>query len=376
MFEMKSCLFFYMLLFAVCTATLQSSQPEKNDQESPDIKRIDMIIASAQQVLNKSESMKETNGSNLFSRKLNNGPNNDSQNPGEFTEEEINAQKSKTQEMVSDLIQITNLVESEFGLDRKINKCLLIKQSMEFLPAFKPVNTGFMSLFTFNKGKMPRTFRTVGMNLLEKLDILSNDLQPLESQTLLEKLREKKKKLYDMFIRKNAVFSSDKSVSELKKKMKSLKKLRKEIIGDKREMAMFRNDKMASEVDLERNKEEILSRNKIKTEKNSPKKDGEALLNKFLAEKYLLVNELEKIKLIEVVSDVSCLDYELIVKYKCEEFIIVLKKSLAASKSNKVRKETINKLQVFHQSLNPQSQDFKTFNKDVENIIKKDFHLV
>ena len=130
-----------------------------------------------------------------------------------------------TGERISYLKNLGIVFNDQFQMKETDQICLLIRSHMELLPVLDPVDSSLLKIFKSNNGKMPKSFRTIALNLMKEVDLLMNKFQPLEDSNNIIKLLWKMKSNYFQNYLKDISLTQNKDdgkFTELKNQLKTL----------------------------------------------------------------------------------------------------------------------------------------------------------
>lgn len=145
-----------------------------------------------------------------------------------------------TLEFHQNFVQTTMQTLDKIGSFQPLEKkCWLLQRGLEVLPGYDPVDNSFLSIFKSNAGKMPKSFRSLTLDIVMQHALLNpkdnNSIEILKTVTQLRKL---KNKYNDKFIRNNsrAARISETEIAEITEKLNKLAE-KKTSIDDRLETA-------------------------------------------------------------------------------------------------------------------------------------------
>ena len=106
------------------------------------------------------------------------------------TRKQIAEKNKKMENMIYEM-------EKKFFYVRPETVCMVMRSYISVFPSFSPMRTGFKSIFYDNSGSMPKSFRTIGIDVVEAISPLINEVA---GPFLVYDLRKELSFFYDNFI--------------------------------------------------------------------------------------------------------------------------------------------------------------------------------
>lgn len=201
--------------------------------------------------------------------------------------------------------------------------CFVARSHMDILPGFDPINKSILQLFKSNVGKIPKSFRTIGLNLFHNMQFIKNNYTRVEEDdNLVKQLRDDKQTYYiDYFMKdKNRFIISKDNVKNTEKKFKKLKNEYTEHtqkynkIKDKNKE---KTDELNNYLKIKMSDESV--------EKPEENKEWTKDYSKLAVQREEMNIEISKIKKVKNYLSVLLLNADLAKKYKIFPYIVLLK---------------------------------------------------
>lgn len=216
----------------------------------------------------------------------------------------------------------------EFNIDEKM--CFIFQQNLQRLPGYSPVDTSFLGILQSNAGKMPKTFRSMALEILLQQAVLmkkedENSSEADEIIQMVAKLRRLKKEYNQEIIKNNpkAIRIKEEDETEIRKKILKLTKERNTLERNYK-------DRLAEREFLENQLDELVKEVEKHTINLNATKDSKEFLNyeDLVATKTKIQDNIDLLGNMNSLIKFQSIDYELIKQCNAVYPYLQLKKML------------------------------------------------
>ena len=256
------------------------------------------------------------------------------------------------EKIILDLNQFTDLADT-FELDNQQKKCLLLRSYMNYLPGFRPVETGWLSIFRLDSHKNPNSLRTFALNLLEKLQLLEHKPDGIpEDQDYVSKLRIQKQQYYLEYVLPNLGYQeTSEHPKDIIDKKKDLDVLLKDLVKYDNDLGELRKSHSDFEYEMKLKISEVES--------------VDSLFKNLVFNKKQVEEEIEKLKTFDTVKDLDFLDQQLCFSLGAFELFLKLKNFVYMQKSSNIRNDVLKKIRDLYKKDSRYQQMIHKSNKFV-----------